>query len=181
MKEKELHLNLTPEDYERMDLDEKNFEYMGHVGTHIDCYTMAPKKNEYLVDVVVVDCRNGLPEEGFFRTMDLEKKALLLYTGNTAKNTYGTKEYFMFDMGLNWETLQTLLEKHPKFILIDSHGMGMFSQHRFFDMAFEKNGCFVIMSLLLDGDDVLDINQVRIEIDVNSNSTGKPCKVYVVG
>lgn len=175
-----MHLNLTADDYERLDLDEKNFEYMGHVGTHIDCYTDVPKKSEYVVDTVVVDCRGELPTAEFFQGLDLQEKALVLYTGNVSANGYGTKEYFMFDMGLTWETLQILLEKHPKFILIDSHGLGMFSQHRFFDMAFEKNGCFVIMSLLLEGEEVTDIRKVRIEIEPNVNSTGRHCKVFAV-
>lgn len=179
MKGKELHLNLTAADFEELDLDVNNFEYMGHVGTHIDCYTEAPKKKEYVMDVVVVDCRQGLPDMDYFQSLDLEKKALMLYTGNAATHGYGSKEYFMYDLGLNWETLQIWLEKRPKFILIDSHGLGMFSQHRFFDMEFEKNGCFVVMSMLLEGEDILTIQQVRIEIDKDMVSTGKPCKVFV--
>lgn len=178
MKE-ELHLNLTEEDFLRFEIDKHDTERRGHVGSHIDCYMEAPKKREYVMEVVTVDCRRGLPENETLRALEVEDKALLLYTGNLATNGYGTKEYIMYDMQMTWESLYAILESRPKFILIDSHGMGMFSQHRLFDMEFEKIGCYVIMSLDFQSDEVLDVNRVRIEIERDFVSTGKPCKVFV--
>lgn len=95
-----------------------------------------------------------------------------------ATNDYATKDFFMFDMKLNWDSLAALLYNHPKFILIDSHGLGMFSQHRLFDMECEKNGCFLIMCLMLEGKEILNIKKLKIEIDKEMPSTGKPCRVY---
>ena len=111
-------------------------------------------------------------------SLDIEGKALVLYTGNMATNDYATKDFFMFDMKLNWDSLAALLYNHPKFILIDSHGLGMFSQHRLFDMECEKNGCFLIMCLMLEGEEILNIKKLKIEIDKEMPSTGKPCRVY---
>ena len=121
---------------------------------------------------------NGLPADEYFNNLDIEGKALVLYTGNMATNDYATKDFFMFDMKLNWDSLAALLYNHPKFILIDSHGLGMFSQHRLFDMECEKNGCFLIMCLMLEGEEILNIKKLKIEIDKEMPSTGKPCRVY---
>ena len=57
-------------------------------------------------------------------------------------------------------------------------GLGMFSQHRLFDMECEKNGCFLIMCLMLEGEEILNIKKLKIEIDEEMPSTGKPCRVY---
>ena len=54
----------------------------------------------------------------------------------------------------------------------------MFSQHRLFDMECEKNGCFLIMCLMLEGEEILNIKKIKIEIDKEMPSTGKPCRVY---
>lgn len=175
---KELHLQLSDEDLAQFELDAKETERLGHIGTHMDCYMEAPRYKEYVTDAVVVDCRNGLPADEYFNNLDIEGKALVLYTGNMATNDYATKDFFMFDMKLNWDSLAALLYNHPKFILIDSHGLGMFSQHRLFDMECEKNGCFLIMCLMLEGEEILNIKKLKIEIDKEMPSTGKPCRVY---
>lgn len=143
---KELHLQLSDEDLAQFELDAKETERLGHIGTHMDCYMEAPRYKEYVTDAVVVDCRNGLPADEYFNNLDIEGKALLY--------------------------------NHPKFILIDSHGLGMFSQHRLFDMECEKNGCFLIMCLMLEGEEILNIKKLKIEIDKEMPSTGKPCRVY---
>lgn len=175
---KELHLQLSDEDLAQFELDAKETERLGHIGTHMDCYMEAPRYKEYVTDAVVVDCRNGLPADEYFNNLDIKGKALVLYTGNMATNDYATKDFFMFDMKLNWDSLAALLYNHPKFILIDSHGLGMFSQHRLFDMECEKNGCFLIMCLMLEGEEILNIKKLKIEIDKEMPSTGKPCRVY---
>ena len=175
---KEIHLQLSDEDLTQFELDAKETERPGHIGTHMDCYMEASRYKEYGTDAVVVDCRNGLPADEYFNNLDIEGKALVLYTGNMATNDYATKDFFMFDMKLNWDSLAALLYNHPKFILIDSHGLGMFSQHRLFDMECEKNGCFLIMCLMLEGEEILNIKKLKIEIDKEMPSTGKPCRVY---
>ena len=76
----------------------KETERLGHIGTHMDCYMEAPRYKEYVTDAVVVDCRNGLPADEYFNNLDIEGKALVLYTGNMATNDYATKDFFMFDM-----------------------------------------------------------------------------------
>ena len=49
----------------------------------------APRFKEYVTDAVVVDCRNGLPADEYFDNLDIEGKALVLYTGNMAtKDVY---------------------------------------------------------------------------------------------
>ena len=168
----------NPSPAEKEQVLAKETERLGHIGTHMDCYMEAPRYKEYVTDAVVVDCRNGLPADEYFNNLDIEGKALVLYTGNMATNDYATKDFFMFDMKLNWDSLAALLYNHPKFILIDSHGLGMFSQHRLFDMECEKNGCFLIMCLMLEGEEILNIKKLKIEIDKEMPSTGKPCRVY---
>ena len=56
---KELHLQLSDEDLAQFELDAKETERLGHIGTHMDCYMEAPRYKEYVTDAVVVDCRNG--------------------------------------------------------------------------------------------------------------------------
>ena len=176
---KELHLQLSEEDLAQFELDAKEPERHGHIGTHMDCYMEAPARKEYITDAIVVDCRNGLPADDYFKNLDVEGKALVLYTGNMAANGYATRNFFMYDMKLNRDSLNALLHNHPKFILIDSHGLGMFSQNRLFDLECEKNGCLLIMNLALKGEEVLSVKKLKIEVDLNILSTGKPCRIFV--
>ena len=76
---KELHLQLSDEDLAQFELDAKETERLGHIGTHMDCYMEAPRYKEYVTDAVVVDCRNGLPADEYFNNLDIEGKALVLY------------------------------------------------------------------------------------------------------
>ncbi|WP_196071469.1 hypothetical protein [Butyricimonas paravirosa] len=67
----------------------------GHIGTHLDSYTVIPEKKEYQINGIVVDCRGGMPSmESTAHIDSLENKALILYTGNLEQNYYGTEEYF---------------------------------------------------------------------------------------
>ena len=141
---KELHLQLSDEDLAQFELDAKETERLGHIGTHMDCYMEAPRYKEYVTDAVVVDCRNGLPADEYFNNLDIEGKALVLYTGNMATNDYTTKDFFMFDMKLNWDSLAALLYNHPKFILIDSHGLGMFHNTGYSIWNVEKTVVFLL-------------------------------------
>lgn len=71
---KELHLQLSDEDLAQFELDAKETERLGHIGTHMDCYMEAPRYKEYVTDAVVVDCRNGLPADEYFNNLDIEGK-----------------------------------------------------------------------------------------------------------
>lgn len=176
---KELHLQLSEEDLAQFELDAKEPERHGHIGTHMDCYMEAPDQKEYIIDTIVVDCRTGLPDDDYFKNLDTKGKALMLYTGNMATNGYATRNYVMYDMKLSWDSLNALLYNHPKFILIDSHGLGMFSQNRLFDLECEKKGCSLIMNLTLKGEEVLSIKKLKIEVELDIPSTGKPCRIFV--
>ncbi len=176
---RELHLLLSDEELAKFELDAKEPERHGHIGTHMDCYMVAPREREYVTDVVVVDCRNGLPDDEYFMRLDVEGKALMLYTGNMSKNGYATREFYRYDMKLCTQSLSALLHNRPRFILIDSYGLGVFSQCRLFDLECEKNDCYLIMNLLLSGEEVLNVRKLKIEVDIDMPSTGKPCRVFV--
>ncbi len=62
---------------------------MGHIGTHIDCYTREPESGKYRVETVVLNCQYGMPDSEMVRFLELEKKALVLYTANLENNGYG--------------------------------------------------------------------------------------------
>lgn len=176
---RELHLLLSDEELAEFELDAKEPERHGHIGTHMDCYMVAPREREYVTDVVVVDCRNGFPDNEYFKHLDVEGKALMLYTGNMSINGYATREFYRYDMGMDSQSLSALLQNHPRFILVDSYGLGLFSQQKLFDLECEKNGCYLIMNLSLSDEEVLNVRKLRIEVDVDMPSTGKPCRVFV--
>ena len=47
---KELHLQLSDEDLAQFELDAKETERLGHIGTHMDCYMEAPRYKEYVTE-----------------------------------------------------------------------------------------------------------------------------------
>jgi hypothetical protein len=49
---KELHLQLSDEDLAQFELDAKETERLGHIGTHMDCYMEAPRYKEYVTDAI---------------------------------------------------------------------------------------------------------------------------------
>ena len=46
---KELHLQLSDEDLAQFELDAKETERLGHIGTHMDCYMEAPRYKDCLL------------------------------------------------------------------------------------------------------------------------------------
>jgi hypothetical protein len=66
---------------------------LGHIGTHIDCYTASPKESEYELEVELIRCFNGIPEINEIEKRNIRGKALILYTDVLNKFGYGTKEY----------------------------------------------------------------------------------------
>lgn len=106
----------------------------------------------------------------------LENKAVVLHTGNLEENGYGTEDYFSSETYLSEEILNAVLEKKPLFIIIDSHGI---AENIDFDKICEANGCHVIenadLSCLGEEKNI----QLRILINLDHLSSGKPCKVYL--
>ena len=70
----------------------------GHIGTHLDCYTTVPEKEEYQIKGIVIDCTAGIGS--------LKNKALILHTGNLEHNRYGTEEYFNKDTIVKFPYIQ---------------------------------------------------------------------------
>lgn len=101
-------------------------ECFGYIGIYMDCYMEVFCYKEYVIDVVVVDCWNGLLVDEYFNNLDIEGKVLVLYIGNMVINDYVIKDFFMFDMKFNWDFLVVLFYNYLKFIFIDLYGLGMF-------------------------------------------------------
>lgn len=152
----------------------------GHIGTHLDCYTYVPEKSEYSLSAYVADCTKGMPDAEFFENLpDMQNKVLVLHTGNTEKNGYGTDNYFKAKTFLSPASLKTILAKAPLFIIIDSHGLGESGKvHVTIDKTCEQSHCHVIENADLSPLKGQKEIKVRIVTDTDMPSTGKPCKVY---
>ena len=82
---------------------------------------------------------------------------------------------------LSEEVLHTILEKKPLFIIIDSHGIAeKGKRHIEFDKICEANGCHVIENVDLSCIGNQKEVQLKILININHQSTGKPCELYCV-
>lgn len=152
----------------------------GHVGTHLDCYTTTPAKDKYSILAHIINCTEGMPTPSDMAKLpSLKDSALLLHTGNLEQNGYGTDNYFKGVTFLSEETLTTILEKQPLFIIIDSHGIAeKGKKHITFDKRCEANGCHVIENVDLSVLGEERVIEIAINIDINHHSTGKPCEVY---
>ena len=154
---------------------------LGHIGTHIDCYSTSPTESIYELDVELINCSKGMPEIIDIESRNITDKALILYTGVLNKYGYGTKEYGEADTFLSETVLDSILSLKPKFIIIDSCGIGNHgSEHIKFDKKCEKSGCFVIENIFMDEAVAKSIIRAQIKIDLNNPSTGKPCQVFAV-
>lgn len=151
----------------------------GHVGTHLDCYTSQPDTSRYEISGYVIDCRDKMPDCLDILNLPLhDGMAILLHTGNMEKHGYGSEEYFGMSAFLTDEALSVLLEKNPKFIIIDSHGIGeKGKRHTDMDKQCESLGCHVIENVDLSSVEDIDVELI-IEVDLENKSTGKPCKVF---
>lgn len=152
----------------------------GHFGTHLDCYTSTPSVSEFDLPVYIIDCRKGMPTMKEVLAMpSLCDKALILYTGNMYQNEYGSKAYFdETDTSIEEEVLEAVLEKTPKFILIDSYGIGKHGKHHIeLDKTCEASHCYVIENIRISPEEVDDIHRVHLTIDLDYPASGKPCTV----
>ena len=152
----------------------------GHIGTHLDCYTIAPEKNEYEVKGLILDCRTSMPKlEDILHIDSLENMALVLHTGNSEKHQYGTEDYFNEATFLSEEVLNLILSKKPLFIIVDSHGIAeKGAKHISYDKKCEANCCHVIENVDLTSVKGKKSIQIKISINVSHPSTGKPCELY---
>lgn len=152
----------------------------GHIGTHLDCYTIAPEKNEYEVKGLILDCRTSMPKlEDILHIDSLENMALVLHTGNSEKHQYGTEDYSNEATFLSEEVLNLILSKKPLFIIVDSHGIAeKGAKHISYDKKCEANGCHVIENVDLTSVKDKKSIQIKISINVSHPSTGKPCELY---
>lgn len=180
----QLHLNLD-EKSEAMQWanDQANkVGARGHVGTHLDCYTSAPSQSEYNISAIIIDCRENMPNSAIVSDItSLENKALILHTGNLEQNQYGTDKYFKKETFLSEETLNVILTKKPLFIIIDSHGIAeKGKKHISFDTTCEANGCHVIENVDLSSIKNKISTQIKISVNINYPSTGKPCELYQI-
>ena len=179
---KSLHIKLdkTPPPLKWADAQADRIGARGHVGTHLDCYTTVPEKSEYNITAMVLDCQNGMPKLDNIKSFTtLENMALLLHTANLEKNEYGTDMYFATDTFLCEEVLHSILEKKPLFIIIDSHGIAeKGKRHIEFDKVCEANGCHVIENVDFSCIGKQKNIQLKILINIDHKSTGKPCELY---
>ena len=151
---------------------------MGHIGTHIDCYTKEPNRTDYSVEAVVVDCRTRMPSASAISSIDLNNKALVLYTSNLETNGYGNDQYGETPTVLKNDVLDGILKKNPQFIVIDSYGIGSHGdEHIAFDKRCEECGCFVIENVNLTGLVAEHLALIAISIDSKLASTGKRCDI----
>lgn len=152
----------------------------GHIGTHLDCYTTQPRSNSYEVEAVVFECREGMPAAADFEKFDLKGKAVVLHTGVLAHCGYGTDKYVQQKTFLTSDALNALLSVKPAFVLIDACGIGRHGdEHQEFDKRCEKHGCFVIENILLTEESAKYLSSIKIDVDLSTSSTGKPCQVWV--
>lgn len=111
----------------------------------------------------------------------LDGKALMLHTENHETNGYGSPEYFKKETFISKDALEIIFELKPLFVIIDSHGLGQSGpKHVAIDKNCEAHHCHVIekiekadLSSLQDEKEI----QVRINVDIDNPSTGKPCTV----
>lgn len=152
----------------------------GHFGTHIDCYTSVPEKQELHLPVHILNCCQRMPNlEEVTALPSLSDKALILYTGNLYQNDYGSRAYFdETDTSIQKEVLVQLLTKSPQLILIDSYGIGGHGQqHMELDKICEASGCHVVENIRIAPEMINEIHTIRVLFDLAYPSTGKPCVV----
>ncbi|MBV7315333.1 cyclase family protein [Shewanella sp. NIFS-20-20] len=154
----------------------------GHIGTHIDCYESVPAEDEYLVDVVIIDCRQQPVSMADLHGVALTGKALILYSGNLEQHGYATPSYGAQDTAISSAVLTEILQQAPAFIVIDSYGIGTHGeQHISFDKRCESAGCFVIENVNLTHADIRAIKSLKIVIDTTDTATGKRCQLTALG
>jgi kynurenine formamidase len=154
---------------------------LGHIGTHIDCYTVSPSEANYELEAELINCFNNMPNRSDIEKRNIRGKALILYTDVLNNHDYGTEKYGEANTFLSEPVLDYILSLEPKFILIDSCGIGNHGdEHIKFDKKCEKKDCFVIENIFMNQTIAKSITRIKIKIETNNSDTGKPCQVYAV-
>lgn len=154
---------------------------MGHIGTHIDCYTKMPTETEYTTPVHIIDCTEAMPTLEQVESLEISGKSLILFTGNVEENDYGNPNYGAKSTALNSDVLDSILKRSPIFIVIDSYGIGAHGdEHISFDKRCEDNNCFVIENVRLTKAMLGTLDSLAISFDSSSASTGKRCEVIAL-
>ncbi|PSW18108.1 hypothetical protein C9I98_18670 [Photobacterium sanctipauli] len=183
MYEKNISLDISPEHpaYQWAKRQSDSVNALGHIGTHIDCYTKVPAHTDYRTPVQIIDCSKGMPTIEQVKALELKDKSLVLYTGNLEENGYGTPGYGALATYLDSEVLDAILAAKPKFIVIDSYGIGAHGdEHIAFDQRCEHHHCFVIENVCLTRDMLEHLCELAISFDASSATTGKRCDVVAI-
>lgn len=177
-----LELDETHPAYQWAKRQSDSVNAFGHIGTHIDCYTRRPTQTHYRTEAVVIDCREGMPTAADIERYQIQGKALVLYTANTAAHQYGTEAYGKHDTALHSDVLDAILGQSPAFIIIDSYGIGQHGdEHMAFDRRCEATGCFVVENVLLTPPIAEQLRQVVIAIPTTrQDATGLRCEVTAI-
>ena len=177
----QIHLSLTEKDpiYQRA-LARSKTGARGHIGTHLDCYTQSPAASHYELEAYILDCTNGMPDMAQCRLLPwLQDKVLVFYTGNMEQHEYASDAYHSTKIFISEEALREVLDHHPSFILLDSHGLGESGKiHTGMDVLCEKSGCHVIENANLLPLKGKKRARLIIDVEVENQSTGRPCRVF---
>ncbi len=112
---------------------------------------------------------NQIGMEMFFINTDVQ----LFLSVSSCVTTYGKTSTVLDDA-----TLDTILDKKPAFIVIDSYGIGAHGdQHLAFDKRCEEQNCFVVENVTLTSEIAKRLELLEIIIDKDQASTGKRCEL----
>lgn len=158
----------------------------GHVGTHLDTYEKSVISLDYVACPGVLWDVSDIAENREVSLSDIENLRipesafLLIRTGRSEKEKYGTVDYFQEHPQLSNELIQWLTNQPLRFLGIDCPGIRRGKEHEPADRMLERNGTFVIENLsglnqLLDTD-VFQVYTLWFDDPV---ATGLRCKVVV--
>lgn len=183
MNRKNISIELSEEHpaYQWAKRQSDSVDAMGHIGTHIDCYTKMPLETTYNTPVHIIDCSLAMPTLAQIEALELAGKSLILFTGNVEENGYGNPSYGAKSTVLDSDVLDSILKRSPAFIVIDSYGIGAHGdEHISFDKRCEAHNCFVIENVCLTKPMLATLHSLEISFDPISASTGKRCDVIAL-
>ncbi|WP_312445988.1 cyclase family protein [Lacrimispora sp.] len=158
----------------------------GHVGTHLDTYEKSVIPLDYMTCPGVLWDVSDIAENREISLSDIENlnipenAFLLIRTGRSEKEKYGTPDYFREHPQLSKELIQWLSNQPIRFLGIDCSGIRHGKEHEPADRMLEKHGIYVIENLsglnqLIDTN-VLQVYTLWFDDPV---ATGLRCKVVV--
>lgn len=132
----------------------------GHVGTHLDTYEKRVIPLDYITSKGILWDVSNIAENKEISLSDIENlhipenSFLLIYTGRSEREEYGTVDYFREHPQLSNDLIQWLSNQPLRFLGIDSPGIRRGKEHEPADRLLEKKGIFVIENLS-------NLNQIR--------------------